>query len=1144
MLKLITPSMLLLGLLVGCAKEQAYDEVNSKTSGLVAKSAQQNKSRMLDMCTLDDPCIYVPSVANTPYAVTASRPFWQGEQKLVVTNITHEKLQFLEIEDDERFQGNINNFSPVLNVKVDHIDYKCAEDDYGDCTNKEEEDEDKPWNERRKINITEFEVVEANSLPIQMSNLFDSGCFTETDETITKLDVEDDAMNVVVKKTYKAAAKCSSITSYDDLRYLNFTVDYTYSIMKLSSLTDKSYEKIEYPTTDQAKFGFFKTTEETRTVDNHDHYMGVKKDYVNRWSPNRGDIIYKLNSEFYTPENKLVLEATHKAIKTVNDSLALANAGIQIKLEKGDDSKIGDLRENFIILVKDPQASGVIGYGPSIANPKTGEIINARTVMYYGTIQKFVSYAYDDLVDEVIAEAQRAASETPASETPAETPAESNISNLAVKSTKFANFLASQRNENKLEAFSDFLNTPIVDNHVSSVSKEEALEDFKNNMERVFNGGMTEEEELKARLSKDTFYHSDFVNYDDAVVAALKNDLKNGQLKYWESLTESQRKAIMEKLLPYVWIPTLVHEFGHNLGLRHNFYGNIDKDNYYTTEERQAIGMSRDAEFSSIMDYAPRQNNELFVMGKYDIAALRFAYAREVELDANAIVKLPRVSLTDDSGKVVGSRSMTLKEFMSGESAPKLKNFKFCTDEDVSSDPLCNRHDEGNSYESVVKYYIDKYNKDYDKVNNRKRRYNFESRYGDMGYFYRLVNQFFTIRNFFEIFDQRVSSGNYDSGSNWEQNERLVDIKKAADLSFDFFMDIIEAPSYHCIEIDPESGSVTRVAPFNEMAKGSKLEEFGITFDIKYGCLLLNSYTDSGKQYAEFGKYFNNSLDLLYDASEREQNDTSQIDVRGVWMDKAFASMFIAARFNSPTTIGAASAGNYFDYAMYKERLDKTMKGLLNNSLESTVEVTLPNGSKASFPTDYRVDSGQVVNKSYNYVINYVFGLNESRTNLKDITTSLLKGYLGQGSNNDVTRLNSYRKYSVSRVNVNVNLEDYNFDKVIEFKSGDTVEYKFGIYAYNEIAMELAEKKEKLDLLPSYDQEVLGIAYNMSINPELTGDTLRAMGTIDEAKIVAAEEALGLLGKEFLPAYVQGIITEKSIKSSLISLSLSSNTIF
>ncbi len=87
MLKLITPSMLLLGLLVGCAKEQAYDEVNSKTSGLVAKSAQQNKSRMLDMCTLDDPCIYVPSVANTPYAVTASRPFWQGEQKLVVTNI-------------------------------------------------------------------------------------------------------------------------------------------------------------------------------------------------------------------------------------------------------------------------------------------------------------------------------------------------------------------------------------------------------------------------------------------------------------------------------------------------------------------------------------------------------------------------------------------------------------------------------------------------------------------------------------------------------------------------------------------------------------------------------------------------------------------------------------------------------------------------------------------------------------------------------------------------------------------------------------------------------------------------------------------------------------------------------------------------
>ena len=33
----------------------------------------------------------------------------------------------------------------------------------------------------------------------------------------------------------------------------------------------------------------------------------------------------------------------------------------------------------------------------------------------------------------------------------------------------------------------------------------------------------------------------------------------------------------------------------------------------------------------------------------------------------------------------------------------------------------------------------------------------------------------------------------------------------------------------------------------------------------------------------------------------------------------------------------------------------------------------------------------------------------------------------------------------------------------------------------------------------------------------------------------AAEEALGLLGKEFLPAYVQGIITEKSINFYQVS---------
>ena len=300
----IGPTLLILGLVASCAKEKSYDEL-AKTSDLAHAQAQQEKLVFEQMCTTDDPCLWLPSVAETPFEVTASRPYWQGAEKLVVTSLNNQgKLQFLHLEKDERFQNNINNLSPVLNIDIEHVDYKCKEDSYGDCTNVEEVDSDKPWNKRRFVKIKDVNVVETNTLPIELGELFRQGCFSELDKNITKLNIEKDSMNLKVKKTYKAKASCIGLNSIEQLRYMTFTVDYTYSVVKLSSLADKNYEPVIYPGSDEAKFGFFKTELHKKTVDNHDHYMGGRLSLANRWSPNKKIVPYYLSEAFFTPEMK------------------------------------------------------------------------------------------------------------------------------------------------------------------------------------------------------------------------------------------------------------------------------------------------------------------------------------------------------------------------------------------------------------------------------------------------------------------------------------------------------------------------------------------------------------------------------------------------------------------------------------------------------------------------------------------------------------------------------------------------------------------------------------------------------------------------------------------------------------------------
>ncbi|MCO4753800.1 MAG: zinc-dependent metalloprotease [Bacteriovoracaceae bacterium] len=1087
--------------LAGCAKEKSYEESEERIINQIS-GVEHSKSSF--ECTLEDPCLWVPSVTDTPYNVAASRPFWQGDEKLVVTKFTEDKLQILQVEEDERFNDNINNFSPVAEFEVSHVDYKCKEDSLGKCSNVEEEDEQKMWDQKRFARLESFSVVEKNSLPIQFNELFQAGCYSQVGQSFTgekKVKVEAGAVNIKVKAAYEANPNCVMLQEMEDLRYLTFTVDYHYSLVKLSSIADPSYKKVEYPSVDESFFGFFKTVSKKKTVDNHDHYMGLRTSLMNRWSPSKKELVYYLNEDFYKPEMAHILKATEEAIRTVNFSLNKANAGMKVVLKNGSGKDIGDVRNNFLVLVDDPQASGVIGYGPSVVNPKTGEIINARTVMYYGTIKKFISQAYDEMVDENanVMSAQAVAS-APTSSMSASLP--TNFVKT-MDSVELSNFY--QVKNVWRASFEELLN--INSNSVDFDDKalSQSLKAFKEKMD------------LMARQS---FFHASNVNFSAAVAAT-----NNTYTKKWDQLTEQEREAVIKEVLPLVWKPTLVHEFGHNLGLRHNFYGSTDSENYYTETERVALGIDREVTYSSIMDYSYSNLNQLSVMGKYDIAALKFAYAREVDTVEGNTVQVPNTLA-----------SLVQNNQFEG-SAPK--KFKYCSDEHVSNDPLCNRFDEGTTNVEVVSHYINSYNKNYSRRNFRNRRYDFSGRYGDWNYAISTFNTMAGIRQFFDNYDQRVFRGDYKG----EETAQLEDVRKASDLAFDALMNIVETPAYHCLEVFLENGQVKelgRALPFNEMAKGTQLEEYGITFDIVHGCDFLSYYEgqDSNKAYLSFGKHFNNSLDLTIAHDQKPQGDTSQIDARGFWMDKVVASIFLSSRSQSPTTIGAASNGNFLDYPQYKDRFLKFMNGLLNNKFTKEVEIKSGEQVIGKLPMTYSFESNHMINKSYNPYVNYVFGLDKTQNNMKSVMLKFLKENFKTSSQDvDLDRdVNLYHDFDASQLSPRVDVSLYNYDKIVEFKntSGD-VAYRFGLYNYNTYAFELVQQKEVLDRIKSLSEESQAYLYETMV-------ALSSAASMEDVEAIMAqvsdEDVKDLVGNHQAQVvdYLNGNLSVKGILTSLIAL--------
>jgi hypothetical protein len=158
----------------------------------------------------------------------------------------------------------------------------------------------------------------------------------------------------------------------------------------------------------------------------------------------------------------------------------------------------------------------------------------------------------------------------------------------------------------------------------------------------------------------------------------------------WES-----RGDYLANLINSLYMGIAAHEFGHALGLRHNFMGSVDQRNFPLDAAGRPTLYS-----SSLMDYNQLISEAFFetsantpVWGSYDAAALAWIYGNNQSADKVG----PVAPAAGQKGAVSGQVSATSpwNDPLGFKADGKERLFLYCTDEHTRYTPLCRRYDMG-----------------------------------------------------------------------------------------------------------------------------------------------------------------------------------------------------------------------------------------------------------------------------------------------------------------------------------------------------------------------------------------------------------------------------------------------------------------
>ncbi|MBF0315247.1 MAG: zinc-dependent metalloprotease [Oligoflexia bacterium] len=674
-----------------------------------------------------------------------------------------------------------------------------------------------------------------------------------------KLDFAASDAKILSKGTYKLdkvliANNFFSFTLYDDTSKVK--VSFAFKKAHAASAKAKTYfEK------DQKLFGYFYTQKKMiENIHNGRKEYAEENTFINRFIPSDGVIKYHFSKQ--TPD--FIRPAVRSALQAWNETFKAAGTGISIVLDESKDVDLGDLRYNIINIIDSVGVDTLFGYGPSIADSESGEIVSATANVYISSIRYYIVGFLRNYVVYKLGLAKGLTS-----------------FNLLHAKPNTAALISTFDHDNKYTK--ELMLAVQADKNVSQKLKTLLKEssEYAQAKPRLRSTGHCNFQAsnadiiatLEEAIKGDTPCKA-LPAYIDSILLANKDRLSSDPRTYIYEQELDVLTACANYLLPSQTLETLIHEIGHNFGLRHNFKGSYDKENFQGPLARS----------STVMEYLSDGVRSLQKPGPYDVAAIRFAYAGTVELgnkESSLLYLNPKQSIEENLNaynKSLGEKS---------KSKIALHPYYYCTDEHVSAglDPMCARFDTGTTPKEVVQSIIDLYmglHQMYsDKFDRKKHSDLFMSKFNRVFIPLKVIyNQWRYLlasylphenrylHKFTKVDDYKkmLATARAQNPSNaW--SDKITAYNDASELIFDFFLKLAITPNRYCIL---EENGLSKPVEF-KLIREQIFKEHFITIN---SCLdpqaiaLLDKKQISVKD--EIGNYFDDHKELL-DVEEHER---------------------------------------------------------------------------------------------------------------------------------------------------------------------------------------------------------------------------------------------------------------------------------
>ncbi|WP_141731834.1 zinc-dependent metalloprotease [Oligoflexus tunisiensis] len=583
----------------------------------------------------------------------------QSTPRLGYFDITKSQLRFVEVKANYADGPNTEKVINAWNITHTDIHRKVID---GRKSNVETENNDIPWNEKRffKVDWSTAEIKERASFSFFG---LDNDCWSPLSSQVVdgEEEVTSEHIGFVLAVNYQIKEECISNRDYDNNDF-TLTIHYKYSFMPepdVAGYAPYVYTGENDPLMD--KYGYFNTT-----VLSYDENNRSKNTfYMNRWNPNKKHTFYF--SENFPEEYKWIYNDPQVGIFPRTNKL-FEEKGLPVRFEIKDNDgskKFGDIRYSFVHFVNEPDLSAPLGYGPMTAHPRTGEIISAHSVLWTNDLKWYVQQIRDrqkrneTVSSTIIAELTKTIGQ--------------GVDTWSSTSSFLKDARIAETYRYLIPEFTYELpgtgfagrEVPLQFDSLEKVMKDQPafLEANREMAEQLNRSKLALEEATNAYRTRE-YYNNPSIS--------TRYDLNEGLVAGLANVDLSNEKKIIDDILYRV----AIHEFGHNLNLRHNFYGTVG-----ARIDAHKEGGDPNKTTSSVMDYLTMEDEigQAYDWEAYDQAALLYAYS---------------------DGKVDISRDRP---------APYL----FCTDHHTVFNPMCNRFDSGATPSEIVKNHILSYDDAY-----------------------------------------------------------------------------------------------------------------------------------------------------------------------------------------------------------------------------------------------------------------------------------------------------------------------------------------------------------------------------------------------------------------------------------------------